>query len=92
VLGLEIKYQQGDKFVSFLFSNDVRLGIKKAVEEREIPGAQTIFIQSQDAKADFEKFKAKGIHLPSDVEEKVWGNVFRIFDPDGNKIMFVEKK
>ena len=49
VVGLELDYRQGDKFVSFKFSNGVRLGIKKAVENREKPGAQTFFIGVDDA-------------------------------------------
>jgi len=34
ILGFTIEYQQGEKYVSFIFPNNARLGIKKKVEER----------------------------------------------------------
>ena len=33
VIGLKKEYQQRNEFVSFIFPNGARLGIKKAVEE-----------------------------------------------------------
>lgn len=88
---MKIKYQQGERFVSFFFENSVKLGIKKAIEKREIPGAQTIFIESKDAKADYERMKEMKAPLSSELETHDWGKMFSINDPDGNKIEFFER-
>lgn len=37
-LGLELDENQDGKYVSFKFANGVKLGIKKAMEDREVPG------------------------------------------------------
>jgi predicted enzyme related to lactoylglutathione lyase len=53
-LGLKLDYKTPDRFVQFSFENGVKLGIKKAREEREKPGAQTIFIQAEDIEKLYE--------------------------------------
>lgn len=92
VVGLEIDYRQGDKFVSFKFSNGVRLGIKKAVEEREIPGAQTFFIGVDDAEAIYEELKKKKVDFHKKLTVETWGTEFAILDPDKNKVEFLQRK
>ncbi len=54
-LGLELDYRQDEKFISFKLSNKVKLGIKKATEDREIPGAQTIFLEVDDVRVWYKK-------------------------------------
>lgn len=91
-IGLKLNYQQGDKFASFKFSNSVRLGIKKAIEEREKPGAQTFFIGVDNAREAYGKIKSKNPKFYKELTEESWGTEFAILDPDGNKIEFIERK
>lgn len=91
-LGLALDYRVGDKFVSFKFDNGIRLAIKKANEEREIPGAQTMFMQSKDAKTDYELMKSKGVDFYKELTIEAWGTEFAILDPDKNKIEFQQRK
>jgi predicted enzyme related to lactoylglutathione lyase len=91
LLGLKIEYRREEAFVCFIFDNEVRLSVKKPVREREVPGKQTIFIQSNNAKADYEKFKKFGVTFISEYIEQPWGNEFSIADPDDNKILFMER-
>jgi predicted enzyme related to lactoylglutathione lyase len=91
-MGLEVDYVQDDKFASFLFENGVKLGIKKARDEREIPGKQTVFISAPDVYELFEKFKSEGYRFYKEIEELDWGVHFSILDPDENKIVFIKYK
>ena len=91
ILGLEIEFQQGDNFVNFLFDNGVRLGLKKAAEQREIPGSQTIFVKTADAESDLNKFQVMGLPT-SELVEFDWGKIFSVYDPDGNRIEFAERQ
>jgi predicted enzyme related to lactoylglutathione lyase len=64
VLGFTLEYRQDDTFVSFIFPNGARLGIKKKVEEREVPGAQTVFIAvDQDVQKLYEKLSTQGVKI-----------------------------
>ena len=92
IVGLELDYRQGDNFVSFKFTNGVRLGIKKAVEKREKPGAQTFFIRVDDAKATYEEMKKKKVNFHKKLTEESWGIEFAILDPDKNKVEFLQRK
>jgi predicted enzyme related to lactoylglutathione lyase len=91
-IGLKLEYQSGDKYASFLFDNGVKLGIKKAKEEREIPGAQTMFLAAQDARSEYAKAKEKGLNILKELIEEDWAIEFSVLDPDGNKIEFVQSK
>lgn len=91
VIGLKIEYQQGDKFVSFTFPNGTRLGIKKAVEEREKPGGQTIFISVENIKELYKKFKQMNLLFVKELTDEKWGENFAILDSDNNKIEFVKR-
>lgn len=91
-IGLEVDYISEGKFASFKFTNGVRLGIKKAVEEREKPGSQTIFIEEPNVEKLYEKYKKEGMDFYKDLKEESWGIEFAILDPDGNKIEFLRRK
>lgn len=91
-IGLKLEYQQGEKYASFTFDNGVRLGIKKASEEREIPGSQTFFIAVNDAKIEYENAKQKGLKVYKELTDEPWGIEFSVLDPDGNKIEFLQRK
>lgn len=92
VIGLELDYRRRDQFVSFKFSNGVRLGIKKAIEKREKPGAQTFFIGVDNVKEIYEKMKKKNVNFYKELTEQSWGTEFAILDPDKNKVEFLQRK
>ncbi len=92
-VGLTLEYRQGEKYVSFLFDNGVRLGIKKTVEEREVPGAQTVFIGVENAEEIYKLMQAKKVdfHKPLGYMEG-FGHNFAIYDPDKNKVQFIQRE
>ena len=88
-LGFELEYQQ-ERFVSFKFSNG-RLGIKNQSEEREQPGYQTVFIQTEEIEKTFEILKEKGLEFRKELAEHPWGKEFSLLDPDGNKVLYIQR-
>lgn len=92
VLGFAVEYQQDSSYVSFLFPNGVRLGIKKKVEDREIPGAQTVFITpGKDIEDLYRELQDKNVNIYKALVVQPWGKNFSVLDPDKNKVQFVEK-
>jgi len=91
VLGMELDYRQEDKYVSFKFDNGVRLGIKKAVEEREVVGSQTFFVDTDNIQEDYERLVEKGVEVYKELNEQSWGKEFSILDPDKNKVEFIQR-
>ena len=91
IIGLEIEYQNGNKFISFVFPNKVRLGIKKVSEALEIPGSQTISIQADNISELFEKMKERSVKIKKELTVEPWGEYFSILDPDKNKIEFIKR-
>ena len=91
-IGLELEYQQGEKYASFLLEGGVRLGIKKATEEREIPGTQTIFLAVDDAEVAFKKAKEQGLNFAKELVDNPQGIEFSVLDPDGNKVLYIQRK
>lgn len=91
-VGLQLEYKSEDKYASFLFDNGVKLGIKKAVEKREVPGSQTFFLAVKDAKAKYEDVQKKGINIYKELTEEPWALEFSVLDPDGNKVEYVQNK
>lgn len=87
-LGIQLDYRQEDRFISFLFSNGVKLGIKKAVEEREIPGAQTVFIEVDSITEWYQRIQDKHLAILKPLTEESWATNFSILDPDKNKVQF----
>lgn len=88
VLQFQLDYKIQDKFISFNIGDNGKLGIKKKVEPREIPGHQTIFIQVNDIKVFYEKISAKNIKIEKQLIQEKWAKEFSILDPDGNKVIF----
>lgn len=91
-IGLKLDYQSGDSYASFLFDNGVKLGVKKAKEEREIPGAQTMFLAVEDAKCEYARAQETDLNILKELIEEDSALEFSVLDPDGNKIMFVQNK
>jgi len=91
IIGLELDYRQDDKYVSFKFDNGVRLGIKKAVEEREVVGSQTFFVDTDNIEKDYKKMVEKGVDVYKELSEQSWGKEFSILDPDKNKVEFIQR-
>lgn len=92
VLGWDVEYRQGDKFISFMLGNGVRLGIKRAVEEREMPGAQTVFISVAGIEGLYDECQGKELNFHKPLGYlKGFGHNFAVYDPDLNKIEFVER-
>lgn len=91
-LGLKLDYRAGDKFISFWLSNKVKLGIKKAVEEREIPGAQSIFLEVDDVSEWYNKAQELGLNILKELAEENWAVNFSILDPDKNKVQIIQVK
>jgi catechol 2,3-dioxygenase-like lactoylglutathione lyase family enzyme len=88
VLGLEVVYLREGEFVSFQLQNGPKLGLKFAVEGREIPGAQNMIVGVQDINAEFEKLKRQDVEFYKELKEESWGWEFSILDLDGNKIIY----
>lgn len=91
-LGLKVNYVTEEKFAEFQFDNGVRLGIKKAEEEREKPGAQTIFVVAEDIEEQYKHFKEVGAKFYKELKIEPWAIEFAIIDPDGNKVEFLKRK
>ena len=68
-----------------------KVEIKKAVEDREIPGAQTLFVESEDAKDDYQRMQEKKVEFYKELTHEAWGTEFAILDPDKNKIEFQQR-
>lgn len=92
VLGFEVEYIQEGRFVSFIFPNGAKLGIKQKVEDREISGAQTVFISVDDIEKLYDNIKSKKLDIAKELVDQDWGKNFSILDPDKNKVQFVEFK
>ncbi|MFC1624806.1 VOC family protein [Patescibacteria group bacterium] len=89
-LGIEIEYRSGDKFISFMFPNGSRLGIKKAVEEREVPGKQTLFIEVDSVNEWYKKAQEFNLNILKQLTEESWATEFSVLDPDGNKVQIIQ--
>lgn len=92
ILGLKLDYEHPQQFVSFWFSNEVRLGIKLKKEEREIAGAGTVFIEVENIEQLYEDMKQKQVVILKELVRQDWATNFSILDPDKNKIQFVQQK
>lgn len=91
IIGLTIEVEQGEMYVSFLFENGVRLGIKKATDPRELVGAQTIIVEVNNIQEVYSRLKEKSITFYKELHEESWGTAFSILDTDKNKVEFVER-
>ncbi|OGM13184.1 hypothetical protein A3D84_05375 [Candidatus Woesebacteria bacterium RIFCSPHIGHO2_02_FULL_42_20] len=91
IIGLKVEYVEQEKYASFLFDN-ARLGVKKKVEKREIPGAQTIFIATDSIEKDYKRMIKEDVNFIKHMQVRPWGNEFSVVDPDGNKVEFIQRK
>jgi catechol 2,3-dioxygenase-like lactoylglutathione lyase family enzyme len=90
-LGFPFEYQDNDTYVSFRFENGARLGIAKALDLRDIVGAQTIIIEVTNIFDIYALVKEKNIFIYKEIQDERWGKTFSILDPDKNKIEFVQR-
>ncbi len=90
-LGVTLEFKNEDRYVSFVFPNGARLGIKKKTADREISGAQTvIFSVEKDIEKLFDSLKKKA-PIYKELLTYEWGKNFSILNPDQNKVEFVQR-
>lgn len=92
VLGIDVEYRSEDKYISFIFPNKVTLGIKKAIEEREVLGKQSVFLEVKDIESWYRKAKELKVNILKELTHDTFGTNFSILDPDLNKVEFYGKK
>lgn len=89
---LGFKYEYGNnRYSSFIFDNNVSLGIKQEEKDREVPGSQTVILKTKDILTLYKEINGKEIQVYKELTKEDWGTTFSILDLDGNKIEFVEK-
>lgn len=91
-MGFTLHSRQGNKFVSFIFSNGGKLSIRKERGAREVAGHQTVFVSTDNIEEQFRQLKEKNANFYRRIEEFGWGTSFDILDPDNNKVEFVKWK
>ena len=91
ILGLELFSFKEEKFVSFKLGNGL-FGIKKKVEEREIPGYQSVIISVENIQELYNSYQKKDLIWYKRLTNQEWGVNFAILDPDGNKFEIVQEK
>jgi predicted enzyme related to lactoylglutathione lyase len=91
ILVFKIDYHQEGRFISFIFPNGARLGIKTRREEREIPGHQTVFITVDNIEQEYKRLKREGVEFAKELVENPWGKEFSILDADKNKILYIRR-
>src|SRR5260221_14057601 len=77
-LGFKVEARNGDFYLSIIFDNGVRLGIKKATEEREVSGKQTVIVEVENVAEWFEKAKQQKLNFYKELKEEAWGTTFSI--------------
>jgi predicted enzyme related to lactoylglutathione lyase len=90
ILKFKVDYIQDNRFASFIFNNDAKLGIKQVREDREIPGSQAVFIECENIQEVFDDLKSQGVNILKQLTNEDWATNFSILDPDKNKIQFVK--
>lgn len=91
ILGFNIEYQGSNGFVSFIFPNGARLGIKNQRREREVPGHQTVFISTEDIEAKYQELKGKEVTFFTELTDYPWGKEFSVLDADDNRVLFIKR-
>jgi predicted enzyme related to lactoylglutathione lyase len=91
-LSAKIERETKGKFISFLFENDCRLGIKVGDKEREVGGHGTIFVQVPDIETWYQKAIDTHKNIYKQLVVQPWGKSFSILDGDGNKVEFLKEK
>ena len=90
VLEFTLDYQS-ERFVSFVFPNGARLGIKNQQREREIPGHQTVFIGVENIEQLWNEIRKDNVEIFSELETFPWGKEFSLLDADKNRVLFIER-
>jgi catechol 2,3-dioxygenase-like lactoylglutathione lyase family enzyme len=90
-LGLEIEREAPNKFISFIFEDGVRLGVKVGDKPREIGGHGTIFVEVSNVEDWYKKAKDTDRKIYKELIEQPWAKSFSVLDPDDNKVEFLEK-
>jgi predicted enzyme related to lactoylglutathione lyase len=90
-IGAEVERETPNKFISFIFENGFRLGIKVGDKPREIGGHGTIFVEVPDIDSWYSKAVDTHKEIYKHLVEQPWGKSFSILDSDGNKIEFLEE-
>lgn len=91
ILGFKVEYHRPKEFVSFMFANGVRLGIKTKTRDREKPGHQTVFIATKEIEKVYADLGQKKVNFFSKLIEQPWGKEFSLLDSDDNRILFVQR-
>jgi predicted enzyme related to lactoylglutathione lyase len=89
-LGLEIERESDGKFISLIFENGVRLGIKVGDKPREVGGSQTVFVEVKNIDDWYTKAIDAKMEIYKELVSQPWGKSFSVLDLDGNKVEFVE--
>ncbi len=90
VIELEVEELKGDSFISFKLENGL-LGIKNKVQDREIPGHQSLIVSVRNIEELYEEYKKKDVAWYKELTKQDWGTNFAVLDPDGNKLEFVQE-
>jgi predicted enzyme related to lactoylglutathione lyase len=91
IVGLDLDFHTEGKFAAFRFEGGVKLGIKQKVEEREVPGMQSIIIEYDDLEAKYNEIK-DNVEIYKPLHEESFGMNFSFLDLDGNKVVFMNRK
>lgn len=86
-IGLSLDYERPN-YISFIFPDGIKLGIKLHAEDREIPGSQTVFIEVENVDKVYNELKRKNVAFSKELVAEVWATEFAVLDPDGNKLTF----
>lgn len=90
-LGLSLIVDKSPTFAALAFENGIQLAIKKGTEERENPGCQTIFINSENIEEVYANAKSKNLNIRKELATQPWGQEFSLWDTDKNKVVFVKR-
>jgi predicted enzyme related to lactoylglutathione lyase len=89
-LGLTMTNLDDNKFASFEFQDGHRLGIKAAIEPREIAGSQTVMVKISAIDELYKDARNQKWKITYELSNEAWGKTFIIADPDNNRIEFIE--
>lgn len=87
IIGLSLDYERSN-YISFNFPDGIKLGIKLHTEDREIPGAQTVFLETENIDEVYKRLKEMKVTFSKELKEEKWALEFAVLDPDGNKLTF----
>jgi predicted enzyme related to lactoylglutathione lyase len=92
-LGFTLEFQDGDRYASFIFEGDARLGIIQAnAKEIENPGHNALKIRVTNAAAIYKELQEKGMEFYKPLTVEPWATEFIVLDVDKNKIIMVERE